>query len=210
MQVLKSGVTCPMILKVISGPLVVSSMRCAHLFHHSEQMICKAFTRKSSKGSFQGYQTTSVRKWQQSLSSCCKYPPTTDHLVTKYWHCLLLRLFHASSSQKKSSSKTIQKLLIYWELSGLAAICSLWLRDCQRVNIEAGLRNWWETILLTRILEEYQLHKLFRTTAWSRWRTLEDLNLRLILIHLVSKPIDPMMKFMLTNTFICGLDKGSR
>ena len=124
MQVLKSGVTCPMILKVISGPLVVSSMRCAHLFHHSEQMICKAFTRKSSKGSFQGSQTTSVRKWQQSLSSCCKYPPTTDHLVTKYWHCLLLRHYLANSSQKRSSSKTIQKLLIYWELSGLAAICS--------------------------------------------------------------------------------------
>ena len=54
-----------MIQRVIFGLWDVFFMKCVHWCHHLEQMICKAFIRRSLKENIQEFQNILAKKWQQ-------------------------------------------------------------------------------------------------------------------------------------------------
>lgn len=91
MHRLRYGKINRMMESLIYGLWVVCCMSCAHQFHPSEQMTCKASTKKLSKVNIHAFQTITHKKWPPLSSSCYKSTRSTDRVATNYQHCQLLK-----------------------------------------------------------------------------------------------------------------------
>lgn len=137
---LRYGETCLTTLRATSGLLVASCTKCVLLFHHSELTICKDCTKRWSRVSTLGYQSTSVKKWQLSSSSCCKSLQATDQHAIRSYHCQLLSRWWRNSSLRMLLGQLLLSLTIthknfYLKLFDWAKTFSPWQSGFQKQNI---------------------------------------------------------------------------